>query len=232
MNATALRQPTPLVRPRTPARTAIGVLLAIVAAVGVLAGIALIAVHAGNRDGEGYFSSSTASVATAGYAITSDEFAVGTLDDGVAGRVATDLVDRARLTATSENGKPLFVGIAPASAVSDYLGEVQRREVTDVPSDGQVSSHAISGGSPAGLPADQSFWRASSSGPGKQAADWDVRDGHWSMVVMNADGSASVSAGLSVAAQTNLLLWLGVAFLGVGVLVAGAAGASLYSRSR
>ena len=44
-------------------------------------------------------------------------------------------------------------------------------------------------------PATQRFWDASVQGDGAQALAWDVEDGDWSVVVMNADGSPGVDAG-------------------------------------
>ena len=49
-------------------------------------------------------------------------------------------------------------------------------------------------------------------GTGTQTLDWDVEDGNWSVVVMNADGSAGVDAGVSAGANLPFLddlgLWL------------------------
>ena len=43
---------------------------------------------------------------------------------------------------------------------------------------------------PRGAPGKQRIWAASAQGAGAQALTWDVADGDWSVVVMNADGSA------------------------------------------
>jgi hypothetical protein len=46
-------------------------------------------------------------------------------------------------------------------------------------------------------PAQEDFWAASAQGAGTQSMTWKVRDGSWSVVVMNADGSRGVDAGVS-----------------------------------
>ena len=72
-------------------------------------------------------------------------------------------------------------------------------------------------------PATQDFWVAKSQGTGTQKLDWDVKDGDWSVVVMNADGSpgvhADISAGADVAfvgAVATALIISGLAGLGIG----------------
>ena len=56
-------------------------------------------------------------------------------------------------------------------------------------------------------------------------------DGDWRMVVMNSSGSSRVTAQMKVGVKTNVLLWIGLALLGAG-LVSTAAGASLLLVSR
>jgi hypothetical protein len=54
-------------------------------------------------------------------------------------------------------------------------------------------------------PASQHFWAASAQGCQTQTLTWDVADGDWSVVVMNADGSAGMDARVSARAK---LPWL------------------------
>ena len=49
--------------------------------------------------------------------------------------------------------------------------------------------------------------------------NWDVQDGTWSVVVMNADGSAGVDAGVSAGAKVDWLGTLGWSLLGAGILL-------------
>jgi hypothetical protein len=230
MSSTTYPQPAFAPAGRSPSRRVIGVILATLSAVALLGGAALLAVHVAERDSDGYFTSSATRVSTDGYAITSDELDLAGLDTGVA--AVTDLIGKVRLSATERSGKPVFVGIAPQSSVDSYLGEVARREVTDVSGDGDVTSLRHAGGAPSGRPADQSFWQASSAGDGKHSAEWDAEEGRWAMVVMNADGTAGIDADVRVGARTRLLVWLGGAFLIAGLLTAIAAAATLMTGRR
>ena len=64
---------------------------------------------------------------------------------------------------------------------------------------------------------------ASVSGSGEQALDWTVQSGEWALVIMNADGSPGVSAGVSADVRCGVktlaaLFPIGLASLVVGVV--------------
>jgi hypothetical protein len=135
-----------------------------------------------------------------------------------------------RVKVTSSTGQAVFVGIAPENAVNGYLAGVARSEVTDV-NGTTVSYKTHAGSAPAGAPARESFWQSASSGKGQITATWKVKGGTWSIVLMNANGTAHISAAVSVGAKTNLVLWVGLGFLLAG-LIAGAAGGAMVWSSR
>jgi hypothetical protein len=54
---------------------------------------------------------------------------------------------------------------------------------------------------------------------GTQTLTWKVREGDWSVVLMNADGSRPVVADVDLGAQLSFLLWLAIGLLLGGVLV-------------
>jgi hypothetical protein len=47
---------------------------------------------------------------------------------------------------------------------------------------------------------------------------WDVREGTWTAVVMNADGSAGVSVETTAGARLPSLGWIAAVVMGVGVV--------------
>jgi hypothetical protein len=81
------------------------------------------------------------------------------------------------------------------------------------------------GGAPSGAPGTQTFWAASSSGVGEQTLEWDPEDGDWRAVVMNEDASRDVAADMSIGAELDSVLWIGIGLLVLGALLA--AGAAL-----
>jgi hypothetical protein len=58
------------------------------------------------------------------------------------------------------------------------------------------------------------------TGSGEQTLDWDPEEGHWRAVVMNADASRGVASDLSIGAELDSVLWIGIGLLGAGVLFA------------
>ncbi|MGN6169637.1 MAG: hypothetical protein ACTHQQ_15925 [Solirubrobacteraceae bacterium] len=192
----------------------------------VIAGVALVIVHLTQRDKDGYYTSSTIQVAAPGYAVTAEGLRIANLPS-----FTNDVVGRVRVSARSNNGRSLFVGIASQNALNSYLGGVARNQVTDV--NGSTPSYARHAGrAPTGPPASQGFWHTASSGRGQVTATWKVRGGDWAIAVMNTNGSRNVSAAVIVGANTNLVLWIGLGLLLLGLICGGAGSAMLLSNRR
>ncbi len=121
-------------------------------------------------------------------------------------------------------GKLLFIGIGPEAAVARYLGSVAHANVEDIEVDPfRVQYRPIAGGPPQGPPTAQHFWAVSASGVGTQTVTWKVREGDWSVVLMNADGSRRLVADVDLGAKPSFLLWLAIGLLLGGVFVLGQA---------
>ena len=152
----------------------------------------------------GYVTTTTATYSTRGYALASDSITLHS--QGL-------FVDEVRVRITSPDpSRPLFAGIAATGDVERYLSgvsytTVDGHDVTDHPGTGVPAAPA------AALP-----WAARAQGIGTLTLTWAVRDGDWTIVVMNTDARP----GLSVRAETGLsamaLSWLAGELLGVGLL--------------
>ncbi len=171
----------------------------------------------GEKDAQGYLSSDDERFATGTRALTS-----GNLDldlDGLDAVVGRDAYGKVRLEVGSDGGAPVFVGIARTSDVADYLRGVDHAVVEDLDTTPfRADYREAPGRSVPAPPASQRFWDASTHGGGKQTLTWDVRDGDWSVVVMNADGSPGVHADVSVGAKLGFLDEAGWVLLGTGLL--------------
>ena len=200
----------------------IGLLALVLIAVG---GVSLWA--NGQKDDSGYLSTGTDRFATSTYAVATDNL---DLDSRGAGwLINSDRYGKVRLKVDSRAGKPVFVGIARTSEVSRYLRDTAHAVVTDVsysPFHAEYRAHA--GAHRPTLPADQRFWVASAHGSGAQTLTWDVKHGSWSVVVMNADGSRGVDAGVSAGANVPILSAVGWGALGGGLLLLVAAGGIVF----
>ena len=200
-------------------RLAIGGFLLVLALPLVLAGSALLWFNAAERDDDGWYRSDTYALRTDTYALTSERLDLHT---GVRGRDLTPFdVGTIEVTATNSGGGDVFVGVAREGDVDAYLAGVAHAEVIDVAGDPVDAEYATFPGErrPA-PPGEETFWVAAASGPGRQRATWDIDDGEWAVVVMNPAGGAGVAVDVSAGLHTDVLLPIGLALLGVGVLFA------------
>ncbi|MFG1621575.1 hypothetical protein [Kribbella sp. NPDC049227] len=168
------------------------------------------------RDAEGYHTAGPERITTDTYALTAPSLDVSLT--GPDELYADDLLGDVRIRIESSNAEtPLFIGIGPAGEVAKYLDGVGRSEVSDIDVDPfKVSYVPHQGGAPAADPSTQTFWVASDSGTGPRTLGWDVADGNWSVVVMNADGSPGVDADVSVGGTLPIVLPIAIATLVVG----------------
>jgi hypothetical protein len=192
-------------------------LLLLLPALGLLAGGGvLLWVDGSQRDGDGFLLTPTSSAATPGYALVSDRIDLTTDADWVPVSAA---VGTATVRATS-SGTAVFVGIGPSDQVAAYLGGAQRAVIDELGDDrATLTTTELPGAAPSGPPTDQQFWTAQASGTGRQALSWEPADGDWTVVVMNADGSAGVDVDLRVGAELPSLTAIAWGVLVAGVLL-------------
>jgi hypothetical protein len=158
------------------------------------------------KDDDGYFSTAHERVATTTHAIATDDLEIDgalTLNKGLYGKLRLEV----------DGTKPVFAGIARSRDVDAYLDGSAHATLTDLEvrpfrphyreNPGTLTPKA---------PGEQSFWAASTEGAGERTLTWDVEDGDWSVVVMNADGSRGVDARVSAGASVPLVDDLGYGF--------------------
>jgi hypothetical protein len=203
----------------------VGSLAALIAFAALAAGVAGVAVDRFGRDDDGFLMSPSEDFAAAGYAIVSER---AEIDVGDAGRALDTFLGTVRLR--SESDRLVFVGIAPERDAEAYLAGVEHAVVTEIDREPRYAER--SGGAPATPPREQEFWVAASSGTGEQTLDWEPEEGDWVAVVMNVDGSRGVSAELSIGAELDPLLWIGLALLGLGAVLAAVAALAITAGAR
>jgi hypothetical protein len=180
----------------------------------------------GQKDHDGYVSTGSDRYHTRTYALATDDLDLNTdapdwVDTGAA-------LGHVRLKATSRDGKPVFVGIAPTKDVDAYLRGTSHATVTDVDYSPFHATYRTRSGSRPAPPVAQRFWSASANGNGTQTVEWKVRSGNWSVVVMNADGSANVDAGVIAGADAPWLSAVGWGTIGGGAVFAIIAGTLVF----
>jgi len=199
-----------------------GIVLALVALVVAAAGGTAVWADTTQKDSHGYVSTSAHRFSAPGRAITTKSVDLDTgIPEWVLGKVRIE---------AHAGSRPVFVGIGRTRDVDAYLAGVDRSVVTDVGLDPFRATYERRPGSRAPEPpASQAFWAASTQGSGTPSLTWETDSGSWSVVVMNADGSPGVDAGISAGASFPYALWVGI-----GVTILGAAmllGAALMIRS-
>jgi hypothetical protein len=204
----------------------IGASIAALVAVGFIAAGVLSLWGNSQEDKHGYLASGKDRYAASTYALATDNLDVDL--DAAGWIVNRDEFGKVRLEVESHDAKPVFVGIARTSDVSDYLRGTAYTSVSDIdysPFRASYSDHD-GGGRPA-MPADQSFWVASTHGSGTQTLSWDIDEGNWSVVVMNADASRGVDADVNAGIKIPFGTLAGISFGGALILLIGA-GTLLY----
>jgi hypothetical protein len=168
------------------------------------------------RDSAGYLTASPHVLSTSGHVISSKEVA-----ELAAGPYRSWLgTVRVRVTPTNTAAQ-IFVGVAPTTVVDSYLTGVDRTVVTGwFPF--KTEQATATGAAPKTQPGAATFWTAHVAGTGTQTLSWKPSSDS-TVVVMNADGSAGVSARADIGATVPDLAWLAVGLFVIGGLLLGGA---------
>jgi len=218
-----LRQPAaPVTQPRRTrsaghvAAIVIGCLM-LVPGLGMLAGGGALAIaQAAATDDDGYFTFTIDRIESDGVAIATTDLWLDDADDDASPWVLDWLDLDVRLRAEgAASTEDVFVGIARAADVEDYLADATYSEVVEF--DNRVARYLEFDGSDSiAPPVDQDFWSVSSAGGGEQEIEWEARGGRWSVVVMNADGTADVAADVEIGAKSGAVTPIAVTLLVIG----------------
>jgi hypothetical protein len=176
--------------------------LLVSACVGLASG-ALAVADRGLRE-DGFIMGGTTALATDTYAIATTSITLGAADVPSA-LLPQNLLGDIRVTATGRT-TPIFLGIARTTDANAYLRGVEHATLTDL---GRPPAYDVSGSQPPSTaPGDAGIWVAQAAGTGTQQIVWPARSGHWTLVVMNADGSPNVRTAASAGATVPALDWL------------------------
>jgi hypothetical protein len=201
-----------------------GVMVAFIAAGLGVGGASLVWAGAVTADEAGYVSSGSYPFSSQGHAITAEHI---NLHSDVPGDWIPWIRDLdVRVDVETVGREPVFVGIARSADVDRYLDGVRHDEIVEL-RDGRVRYGTVTGEHAPSAPAGETFWTAQEQGRGTQSLSWRPQSGSWSAVVMNADGSAGVDVRARVAADTGILLPIGIGLLVAALVLFGVAVALL-----
>lgn len=109
-----------------------------------------------------------------------------------------------RVSAEAEAGRNVFVGVARAQDVAEYLRGVPWA-VDPLFSGGTVFGSGVAERGAPAPPIRQDFWAESASGAGVQTIGWNVRPGTWAVVVMRPSGESPVAADVTAKVRVPVL---------------------------
>jgi hypothetical protein len=224
--------PQPFPAPPVPARPKRGTAAIVVGAVLVGSGFltaasggALLAVFGGGQA----VSSGEHAISTSTSAVVAD---LGHIDD-IHGFEFLTGSPTLHISAENVTEKGVFVGVGPTAEVNRYLDGVAIEEVRDLDlSPFHLDTIRDEGSVVAQAPGEQDFWAAAAESSNTADLNWQIEEGDYEIVVMNADGSAGVltSASIGASLPTSTGLWILV--LTIGVLIMAGGGALIYAGVR
>ena len=219
--APALRQAIPVI---------LGIICLAVATMLLLVAATLWTVKKALPDDEGFFTAPIASCQVDSYAIASEPIRLDL--DGPQSVTPEAVLGDGKVTATSRDGSPIFIGLADSRSVEVYLGDTARStlQIDDDDADGDLRPvcRTVGGQSPSTTPTSLSIWTTYATGPGPQTITWPFEDGDWTVVIMNLDASPGLDVAVDAGATfpgIGAVLWAIVVsggvflLLGVGLLV-------------
>jgi hypothetical protein len=184
-----------------------------------LCSLALIAtggylLSAANADG-GWLDLGHANFATDGYAVTTEPV------DWSQQAYVLGNVDRVRIRVTpTDANRPMFVGMARTDEVERYLHNVQH-VTAHAAANYHVTYTTYQGQAPLTPPAHAVPWTAQATGTGAQTLEFVAQQqpGDQVVVVMNADGSGTVSGSAASMVTQPSLTWIGSSLLSGGIII-------------
>jgi hypothetical protein len=187
-------------------------------AIGFLIGGAFLTVgYAVTAEDDGYFDTSPKRFGSPAFAVTTEEAELAA--DPAPPDWLWDFVDFSVRFRVVGFGNEVFLGVGSQADVEAYLGSAAYDQVREIRPGQSVQYRSIPGAGTVEPPVDQDFWVAEASGSGPQEVVWDVTEGTWVVVLMNADGSPGVVADVAVGAKSGVVLPLGMALLVSGLFL-------------
>ena len=186
----------------------------------ILGGGALVWVDQALKDSEGFVITDTIDFERGSYAITTQP-----ADIDFKGWWPWGWHNFATVKMEGENNdssKQIFIGIAKESYVKDYLLHVNYDEIRELslyPEKVTYRNHP--GRSVPEAPTEQTFWVAQESGTGTQTLEWELKEGTWVLVLMNANGSTGIDLSGVVGVKVPWVFGVGLGLLlgGIALLI-------------
>jgi hypothetical protein len=141
--------------------------------------------------------------------------------DGLAVITAPDLLDRhgPTLHVTAAGDRPVFVGVGQDLDVANYLAGTAHTRLIRFDPPATYGAQEMRGRS-AKLtpPGELDWWVAQAGGSGTQSVAWQIQDGRYDVVVMNADGTPAIGADVRFGVEIDRAFGICLLVLGAGIV--------------
>ena len=130
------------------------------------------------------------------------------------------------ISAENVSDKGVFIGVGPTDDVENYLEGVAVDRISDLEvSPFRMDTVRDGGSATAEAPGEQTFWVASDASSNDARLAWEIAEGRYEVVVMNADGSAGVLTAAEIGAgmPTSTGIWVTVLSIGILIMIGGGA---------
>ncbi len=194
-----------------------GVVVGLIAIGFLIAGTFLTVGYAITAEDGGYFDTASKRFSTTAVAVTTEE--ADLTAEPAPPEWLWESIDFSLRFRVESSGEEVFLGVASEPEVAEYLGSAAYDQVREIRPGEPVRYRSFPGTSSVEPPVDQDFWVAAATGSGTLDVVWDVTDGSWVVVLMNADGSPGVVADIAVGAKSAIILPIGIALLAFGLLL-------------
>jgi hypothetical protein len=194
----------------------LAILLVLVSIVLIAGGGFILAFDTGFKDSQGYYSTGSIPIESSSSAIITYPADFQNEPDWYWEDQMPFSVKVEASNATPD--KPIFIGIAHESDLINYLEDVSYDKFEGFSSHPYtVHLNQIEGTRLPSDPTKQTIWVTSVTGKGTQTLNWDIRNGNYSLILMNADGSKPIEATVALGIKMPAVL-KGV---GIGLLTGG-----------
>jgi len=195
----------------------LGVVVLLIAAGLIVVGGALLWANSALTDSEGFYTTHTVYLEKDSHAIVTEPTHVD-LRAGLIwswGDLATIKVEGS----SDDLAKRIFIGVAEEPDLEAYLSDVEYDEITNWLSVQRADYRHHLGDSEPAAPTSETFWVESAHGAGTQTLEWELETGHYSLLLMNDDGSAGVDVSVVLGVKVPLLAGIGTGFIIAGPVV-------------
>lgn len=196
-----------------------GIILILGALVAIAAGGGVIWASQYHKDSSGFHVTDAMRIKSLTYAVTSDTIEI---DRGASEALNWLGMDKIKVEVENEDPSlPVFIGIADSRDVDAYLSAVAHEEITSLEVfNSSFDYERMAGTAQPEPPGEQVFWLEEAEGIGAQEIEFEIEEGEYTILAMNADASEGIEMDAVFGIKSSgVIVLIGVGFLILAVVL-------------